>query len=120
MRFIAVTRAFHVERLFLQQFQSKSRNTCTNGFGASETAAGYWYLTDVKKRAAEEHKPDEDGPASSEGEDGDEEEQKAADALVTDSDPDSPRSDQEASQSQAVILPVLDTQPREAFVAWRR
>ena len=86
-------------------------------FPPEGTEEEYWWLTDVKKRA-EEQKADEDGPPSSEEED--DEEPVAADALVTDSDPDSPRSDQEASQSQAVILPVLDTQPREPFVAWRK
>ena len=66
-----------------------------------------WWLTDVKRKAEDEKKPDEDGPPSSES-DAQEgvDEQKAADALTEDSDPDSPRSDQEPLSQGGVILPV--------------
>ena len=68
----------------------------------------HWWLTDVKKRKEEdEKKPDEDGPPSSES-DAQEgaAEQKQVDALTEDSDPDSPRSDQEPLSQGGVILPV--------------
>ena len=74
------------------------------------------------KRKEQKSAGDEDGPPESdEEEDADDDfEQKAPDALTSDSDPESPRSDQEMpSQSQTVVLPVADTQPREPFVAWR-
>ena len=47
-----------------------------------------WWLTDVKRKAEDENKPDEDGPPSSES-DAQEgvDKQKAADALTEDSDP---------------------------------
>jgi len=61
----------------------------------------------VKRKAEDANKPDEDGPPSSES-DAQEgvEEQKDADALTEDSDPDSPRSDQEPLSQSGVILPV--------------
>ena len=68
----------------------------------------HWWLTDVKKRKEEdEKKPDEDGPPSSES-DAQEgaAEQKQVDALTEDSDPDSPRGDQEPLSQGGVILPV--------------
>ena len=70
-----------------------------------------WWLTDVKRKEEDKKsldKADEDGPPSSESDvqdDGADEQQKPADALTSDSDPDSPRSDQEP-MSQGVILPV--------------
>ena len=80
----------------------------------------------VKRTDAKEEKGDEAGPPDSEEEEAEEEdrgqEPKAPDALTSDSDPESPRSDQEtpSSQSQTVILPMrADTKLRAAFVAWR-
>jgi hypothetical protein len=66
----------------------------------------YWWLTDVKRtdEKKDEEKADEDGPPDSESEAQDDgEDPKAADALTTDSDPDSDRGE---SLSQAVVLPV--------------
>ena len=55
-----------------------------------------WWLTDVKRKEADVKKPDEDGPPSSESDAQDGvDEQKDVDALTEDSDPDSPRNDQE-------------------------
>ena len=68
----------------------------------------HWWLTELKKRREEdEKKPDEDGPPSSES-DAQEgaAEQKQVDALTEDSDPDSPRGDQEPLSQGGVILPV--------------
>ena len=61
----------------------------------------------MKRKAEDENKPDEDGPPSSDS-DAQEgvEEQEAVDALTEDSDPDSPRSDQEPLSQSGVILPV--------------
>ena len=71
-----------------------------------------WWLTGVKRReGGDEQKADEDGPPSSESEAADEreaDEQKKAAELTEDSDPDSPRSDQEPHSQQGVILPVCD------------
>ena len=60
-----------------------------------------------KRKEEDEKKPDEDGPPSSES-DAQEgaAEQKQVDALTEDSDPDSPRSDQEPLSQGGVILPV--------------
>jgi hypothetical protein len=66
----------------------------------------YWWLTDVKRtdEKKDEDKADEDGPPDSESEAQDDgEDPKAADALTTDSDPDSDRGE---PLSQAVVLPV--------------
>ena len=61
----------------------------------------------MKRKAEDEKKPDEDGPPSSESDAQSVDEQKAADdAFVEDSDPDSPRSDQEPLSQGGVILPV--------------
>ena len=67
-----------------------------------------WWLTDLKRKEDKtDEKGDEDGPLSSESDWQDEEaeEQKPADALTSDSDPDSPRDDP-GLPSQGVILPV--------------
>ena len=72
----------------------------------------------------DEQKADEDGPTSSEdGEAQDEGQRKPDDALTSDSDPDSPRSDRGASQSQqAVVLPVrYDTRaPCDPSLQWAK
>ena len=65
-----------------------------------------WWLNDVKRKDGEKEKADEDGPPDSESDAQDEgADAKKAAELTEDSDPDSPRSDQE-TQSQGVILPV--------------
>ena len=61
----------------------------------------------MKRKAEDENKPDEDGPPSSESDSQEGvEEQKLADALTEDSDPHSPRSDQQPLSQRGVILPV--------------
>lgn len=75
-------------------------------FPAEGSEDEYWWLTDVKRtdEKKDEDKADEDGPPDSESEAQDDgEDPKAADALTTDSDPDSDRGE---SLSQAVVLPV--------------
>ena len=57
-----------------------------------------------KEKGADEQ-GDEDGPPSSEASEGEEDKEKNAADLTSDSDPDSQRSDQEPS-SQGAILPV--------------
>ena len=84
-----------------------------------------WWVTDASRlRKKDEQKADEDGPTSSEdGEAQDEGQRKPDDALTSDSDPDSPRSDRGASQSQqAVVLPVrYDTRaPCDPSVQWTK
>ena len=72
-------------------------------------------MTDASRNRKQDEKGDEDGPQSSESEAAQEEgERKPDDALVSDSDPDSSRSERGDSQSQtAVVLPVRhDTRPR--------
>ena len=74
-----------------------------------------WWVTDASRlRKKDEQKADEDGPTSSEdGEAQEEGERKPDDALTSDSDPDSSRSDRGESQpQQALVLPVrYDTRP---------
>ena len=82
-----------------------------------------WWVTDASRNQnKDEQKGDEDGPQSSEeSEAQDEGERKADDALVSDSDPDSSRSEWGNSQSQTtVVLPVrYDTRPlRDQNCAW--
>ena len=84
-----------------------------------------WWVTDASRlRKKDEQKANEDGPTSSEdGEAQDEGQRKPDDALTSDSDPDSPRSDRGASQSQqAVVLPVrYDTRaPCDPSVQWTK
>ena len=82
-----------------------------------------WWVTDASRlRKKDEQKGDEDGPTSSE-EAQDEGERKPDDALTSDSDPDSSRSDRGESQSQqAVVLPVrYDTRPPcDPSVQWAK
>ena len=79
-----------------------------------------WWLTDVKRTDDKKaEKGDEDGPPDSESDAQDGEDPKAADALTTDSDPDSPRSDRGEPLSQTVVLPVrFDSRPATPYNAW--
>ena len=83
-----------------------------------------WWVTDASRlRKKDEQKADEDGPTSSEDEEAQDEgeRKKPDDALTSDSDPDSSRSDRGESQSQqAVVLPVRhDTRRRhDPSVSW--
>ena len=68
-----------------------------------------WWLTDVKRKEKgdDEQKGDEDGPPESEATDeGEEDKEKNAAELTSDSDPDSEPGDHEPSSQQGVILPV--------------
>lgn len=80
-----------------------------------------WWLTDVKRKEEDKDKADEDGPVSSEEgvQDEGEDEQKAA-SLTEDSDPDSPRSDQEPRSQGGAVLPVRhDSQnTRTPYQGW--
>ena len=92
-------------------------------FPPEESEDYVWWITDASRnRKQDEQKGDEDGPQSSESEAAqDEGERKADDALVSDSDPDSSRSERGDSQSQTtVVLPVRhDTRPRrDPDCAW--
>ena len=80
-----------------------------------------WWLTDVKKTETTREDLEEGPPDTSEEEqeDAEEENKKPADALTSDSDPESGSDMEQPSQSsQTVILPVVDSQ-RKPFVAWR-
>ena len=72
-----------------------------------------WWVTDINRKEKTDQKGDEDGPPESDEEEEQEEgERKAEDALTSDSDPESSRSDRGDSQSQTVVLPVRnDTRP---------
>ena len=72
-----------------------------------------WWVTDINRKEKTDQQGDEDGPPESDDEEEQEEgERKAEDALTSDSDPDSSRSDRGDSQSQTVVLPVRnDTRP---------
>ena len=92
-------------------------------FPLEESEDYLWWVTDASRNQnKDEQKGDEDGPQSSEeSEAQDEGERKADDALVSDSDPDSSRSEWGNSQSQTtVVLPVrYDTRPlRDQNCAW--
>ena len=84
-------------------------------FPPEESDEFLWWVTDISRKEKTEQKAaDEDGPpeTDSEEEGQDEGERKPDDALTSDSDPDSSRSDRGDSQSQTVVLPVRnDTRP---------
>ena len=81
-----------------------------------------WWLTDVKRKekSDDEQKGDEDGPPESEATDeGEEDKEKNAADLTSDSDPDSSqRSDREPSSQQGVILPVRFDGSQSTYAPW--
>ena len=91
-------------------------------FPCEESEDYMWWVTDASRHRKKEEQGDEDGPQSSGSEAAQEEgERKADDALVSDSDPDSSRSERGDSQSQTtVVLPVRhDARPRrDPDCAW--
>ena len=91
-------------------------------FPAEGSEDEFWWLTDVKRTDDKKaEKGDEDGPPDSESDAQDDggEDPEAADALTTDSDPDSPRSDRGEPPQQTVVLPVrFDLRPGPTWIAW--
>lgn len=80
-----------------------------------------WWLMDVKRKDDKKaEKGDEDGPPDSGSKAQDNgEDPKAADALTTDSDPDSPRSDWGEPLLQTEVLPVrYDSRSCAPWKAW--
>ena len=86
-----------------------------------ESEDALWWCTDITRKQKTDDKGDEDGPPeSSDSEDEqDEGEKKPDDALTSDSDPDSSRSERGESQSRTVVLPVRhDSSPPDPNCAW--
>lgn len=91
-------------------------------FPPEESEDALWWVTDIKRKEKADEKGDEDGPPESDSEEEaqDEAGRKPDDALTSDSDPDSSRSERGGeSQSQTVVLPVRhDRRPPDPNCAW--